>query len=747
MPCSSGQGEDILRHSVAGKVAALSEIKDVNEATTQVITKKAEKAPSACAILAINSKGQIAVQSSGRVFPMACCTSSSSTSSVLSTTIPLLLQHTIHCDALSAAGLTRYPITPGHTVVACHGVSELMSLPWPIFWRVLYSVRELSATLTAGMSVHRCGLACDGSGIISLLPLHGLSKDWKAVLHAEEQYDAVFPGYLTSKDGPRMTDDVLEKTCSRVAATTGITRPFNNQFYGSKGNQNLFARIIRGEVTQWRVWEDNAHVAFLTPFGNTPGFTVLVPRKQLGSDILNLGETDFAQLMQAAHKVAQHLKKAFDVKRCGIFFEGYEIDYAHVKLVPVHDQITSEGRLFNPIAAPIPFQKIYKGFLTTQLGPLASDLNAIADDAKRLRELHFHRIRIEAPKSWKQPRTHYQTALQSSWYTSVFSLQNTLFHATMSFFQDRLEYKYASIPVTTDSISSPMGLGSDSLPVEVDLLGQETYLADSMQFTLEYVLRMEEGLKGAYYVGCSFRGEDYDSMHLNQFYHAECELLGTLDDGITVAEDYVLTITKSLLDNNLAAIRAIAGTISHVDDLFSLAKKHRGHFPRITLSDALTLPEIADNAHTWKYAVAHEPSKGRALTRAGERILIAKFGGAVWLTEMDHLSVPFYQAFVPHANNAQALCADLLMGPGEILGLGQRHTHACDVSEALIMHEVPEDKYEWYLSIRDEVKGGKCLQTTGWGMGMERYLAWLLKHDDIRDMVIIPRMKGMRFAP
>ena len=107
---------------------------------------------------------------------------------------------------------------------------------------------------------------------------------------------------------------------------------------------------------------------------------------------------------------------------------------------------------------------------------------------------------------------------------------------------------------------------------------------------------------------------------------------------------------------------------------------------------------------------------------------------------MDHLSVPFYQAFVPHTNNVKALCANLLVGPGEILGLGQRHTNANEVSEALKMHEVPKEKYEWYLDIRDEEKGGKHLQTTGWGMGLERYLAWIMKHD-------YPRMKGMKFAP
>lgn len=52
-------------------------------------------------------------------------------------------------------------------------------------------------------------------------------------------------------------------------------------------------------------------------------------------------------------------------------------------------------------------------------------------------------------------------ALQSPWYTAVFALQDTLFHTTTFFFQSQLEYKYTLVPVETDSISSPIGLGPD----------------------------------------------------------------------------------------------------------------------------------------------------------------------------------------------------------------------------------------------------------------------------------------------
>jgi len=92
---------------------------------------------------------------------------------------------------------------------------------------------------------------------------------------------------------------------------------------------------------------------------------------------------------------------------------------------------------------------------------------------------------------------------------------------------------------------------------------------------------------------------------------------------------------------------------------------------------------------------------------------------------------------------AKARCADLLFGNGEVLGLGERHTTAEQVRAALEKHEVDLEGYAWYTELREH----KLILTTGWGMGIERFLAWAFRHDDIRDMTIVPRMKGLRFAP
>ncbi|KAL8818908.1 MAG: hypothetical protein Q9223_002548 [Gallowayella weberi] len=131
----------------------------------------------------------------------------------------------------------------------------------------------------------------------------------------------------------------------------------------------------------------------------------------------------------------------------------------------------------------------------------------------------------------------------------MLELQSRFDHTSIDFFHRQLGYEYVQVPQITNLISSPMGLSSDSLPDHIPLHGQEICPADSMQFTLEYALRLKARLKGAYYIDCSFRGEVHGKTHLNQFYHIECELLGDMNDDIRVAEQYIMNMASVLLED------------------------------------------------------------------------------------------------------------------------------------------------------------------------------------------------------
>src|SRR5436305_8262367 len=90
---------------------------------------------------------------------------------------------------------------------------------------------------------------------------------------------------------------------------------------------------------------------------------------------------------------------------------------------------------------------------------------------------NFVSPRILPPRSWQTPAGHLRAALTDPWFRVIATLLHRINLATQEFYSSRGLIS-ASLPITTGAISSPMGLGSDSLPVEVELMGVRTFLAD-----------------------------------------------------------------------------------------------------------------------------------------------------------------------------------------------------------------------------------------------------------------------------
>ena len=290
------------------------------------------------------------------------------------------------------------------------------------------------------------------------------------------------------------------------------------------------------------------------------------------------------------------------------------------------------------------------------------------------------------------------------------------------------------LPVTTGSISSPMGRGSDSLPVKVNLEGIDTYLADSMQFLLEYGCRLNE--KGVYYVMPSFRGEKADERHLCQFYHSEAEIPGNLEDVINLVEEYVKYLSKKILENFKEELEKAIGDVSHIEKIAN----YKGNFPRITFNQAeqALKEKFGDNLNDYI-----EYNDGwRNITRKAEQELIKIYDGIVWITNYDILAVPFYQKF-DNDLAGTTKNADLLFGIGETVGCGERHQNDMDLLKSMKLHEVDKEEYEWYIKLKEKYP----LQTAGFGMGIERYLMWVLKASDIRNMQICLRFNGKNILP
>jgi histidine triad (HIT) family protein len=122
-------------------------------------------------------------------------------------------------------------------------------------------------------------------------------------------------------------------------------------------------------------YETDTHMAFLTPWPNTEGFTVVIPKAHLNSDVLSLPDSDLTDLMLTGKKVSSMLQKAFpDVGRVGMMVEGMGIDHAHIKLIPLHgtDYLKKEWKQMHGKCEGV-YHETYKGYLISKEGPKVED--------------------------------------------------------------------------------------------------------------------------------------------------------------------------------------------------------------------------------------------------------------------------------------------------------------------------------------------------------------------------------------
>lgn len=120
----------------------------------------------------------------------------------------------------------------------------------------------------------------------------------------------------------------------------------------------------------WPVWEDEKFLAFLTPFPNTPGFTVVIPKQNPGDYVFSLDEQLYIDFMLATKKVAGILELAFETPRVALVFEGTGVAHVHAKLIPLHGKLAGETDIWSKDTE---FHEEYRGWLTTAEGPLMSD--------------------------------------------------------------------------------------------------------------------------------------------------------------------------------------------------------------------------------------------------------------------------------------------------------------------------------------------------------------------------------------
>lgn len=135
-------------------------------------------------------------------------------------------------------------------------------------------------------------------------------------------------------------------------------------------SNTIFDKIVRGEIDCYKVWEDENHLAFLTPFPNTPGFTVVIPKTNIGDYVFSLSDEQYSELLKATKKVAKILEKALKAQRVALVFEGTGVAYVHAKLIPLHGDLAGQTDVWSDHTE---FSENYLGYITTAEGPKMDD--------------------------------------------------------------------------------------------------------------------------------------------------------------------------------------------------------------------------------------------------------------------------------------------------------------------------------------------------------------------------------------
>lgn len=145
----------------------------------------------------------------------------------------------------------------------------------------------------------------------------------------------------------------------------------------------IFCKIVSGEAPCYKIWEDEKHLAFLSIFPNTKGFSVVVTKEHHPSYVFDLPNEVLSGLTIAAGKVAKLLDKAFDdVGRTGMIFEGFGVDHVHAKLFPMHGTKSESWKSHKSNVEK--YFENYEGYISSHDFKRADDAE-LAELAKRIR--------------------------------------------------------------------------------------------------------------------------------------------------------------------------------------------------------------------------------------------------------------------------------------------------------------------------------------------------------------------------
>ncbi|MFD1849507.1 asparagine--tRNA ligase [Oceanobacillus bengalensis] len=304
--------------------------------------------------------------------------------------------------------------------------------------------------------------------------------------------------------------------------------------------------------------------------------------------------------------------------------------------------------------------------------------------------------------------------LRSKRQHAVMKIRNEIIRATYQFFNEN-EYVKIDPPILTGSSAE----GTTEL-FHTKYFDEEAYLSQSGQLYME-AAAMAFGKVFSF--GPTFRAEKSKTRrHLIEFWMIEPEMAFVdHEESLVIQENYVSYLVQSVLENCKLELDILERDISKLEQV-------KAPFPRISYDDAITL--LKEKGFT-------DIEWGEDFGAPHETAIAESFDKPVFITNYPAEIKAFYMK--PDPNNPDVvLCADLIApeGYGEIIGGSQRIDDLQLMEERYDQHGLNGPAYKWYL----ELSKYGSVPHSGFGLGLERSVAWISGVDHVRETIPFPRL-------
>jgi asparaginyl-tRNA synthetase len=309
--------------------------------------------------------------------------------------------------------------------------------------------------------------------------------------------------------------------------------------------------------------------------------------------------------------------------------------------------------------------------------------------------------------------------VRSQRQASILRVRAEIIKAARDFFDER------GFTLTDPPIITPAACEGTSTLFPVTYFDEQAFLTQSGQL---YVEATAMALGKVYSFGPTFRAEKSKTRrHLTEFWMVEPEVAyAELDDVMELAEGLITFIVKRCLEKRRVDLQTIGRDLSKLE-------KIEAPFPRISYDDAV---KNLQEGHA-KGALESKFEWGGDLGSPDETYLSAQFDKPVMVHRYPAKVKAFYMEPDPQRPDL-ALCVDVLApeGYGEIIGGSQRMASYELLLQRIHEHGLPEEAFKWYLDLR---KFGS-VPHGGFGMGIERAVAWICGLEHVRETIPFPRM-------